>query len=96
MALIILGKTECTLCGKPLLENDEVVGFPAFLPTQHQLSQFSDAAFHKACFDNAPEHQAVEDLYRQYRIIWDSRPDLKDIQEIEAWGKEVFKEFLRS
>jgi hypothetical protein len=94
MALINSDKTKCRLCGKLLLGTDEIVGFPSFLPSHHELAEFSDAAFHKICFENAPEHEAVERLYHRYREIWESRPrNLKNLEEIEAWGQEAFKDF---
>lgn len=94
MALILSGKTSCQLCGRPIHAGDDVVAFPAFLPTTHELSFFSDAPFHRDCFDADPRAAQVDELYRRYRAIWDSRPKhLKNMEEIEAWGREAFKNF---
>ena len=94
MAITIIGKTVCILCGTRIERNDDIISFPAFLPNTHELRRFSDAAFHRNCFENAPERDRVIDLYARYRAIWDSRPrELKTVEEMEAWGKEAFKGF---
>ena len=94
MALVIPGKSVCHLCGAVLQEHDEVEAFPAFLPPSHELGDFSDAVFHSKCFEADPRAQDVRALYRRYREIWDSRPrDLKTLEEIEAWGRQAFKDF---
>lgn len=94
MALIILGKTVCFLCGKPLMEGDDMVAFPAFLKNTHELGRFSDAALHRMCFERAPQRQAVEALFCRFEAIWESRPrELKTLEEIESWGREAFKNF---
>ena len=94
MVLIFRGRTKCGLCGKTIEEDDDVVGFPAFLKFTHPLGRFSDAAFHKACFENCPDRDAAEAVYQKYRAIWESRPrNLKTLEEMEAWGKEAFKDF---
>ena len=94
MALVLPGKTVCPLCGKVIEKGDEVTSFPAFLPSTHELSRFSDAAFHRDCFEKSPERSAVTALYERYRAIWESRPGhLKTLEEMEAWGKEAFKDF---
>jgi hypothetical protein len=95
MALLIRGKTKCPLCEKVITDNDDVIAFPAFLGANHPLSRFSDSAFHRTCFSTCPERAEVESLYRRYRKIWEQRPkDLKSAGEIDAWGKEAFKEFI--
>lgn len=94
MALLIRGKTKCLLCGSTIADEDDVVAFPAFLGASHRLARFSDGAFHKHCFSECAEQREVESLYRRYREIWENRPaSLMSAAEIEAWGKEAFKEF---
>jgi hypothetical protein len=92
MALAIKGKTGCGICGKPL--KDPIVSFPAFLRFDHELGEFSDAAFHQSCFESHPRAAEVSEIYARYRAIWDCRPtDLKTLEEIEAWGRKAFKNF---
>ncbi|MBX3263015.1 MAG: hypothetical protein KF782_25290 [Labilithrix sp.] len=94
MALILLGKTRCLLCSNPIQSGEDVVAFPAFLPTTHELTFFSDAPFHRICFDADSRNESVNKLYRKYREIWDSRPKhLNKMEEIEAWGRKAFKNF---
>lgn len=55
MALIILGKSLCSICRKPLMEDDEIVSFPPFAANRRDpLHRFSDAAFHRVCFAAEP------------------------------------------
>ena len=57
MALLFRGKTECPLCCKVIAKDDEVVGTTHFIADQTDpLWKFSDAAFHRKCFD-AWEHR---------------------------------------
>jgi hypothetical protein len=94
MAILIPGKTACPLCAKTIMAGDETRAFPAFLPASHALHVFSDAAFHRHCFEADARAASVDALYARYRAIWDSRPkELKTLQEIDAWGREAFKDF---
>ena len=55
MAILLRGKTVCTLCGKPIVENQEAVGFPPFVSNElDPLQIFSDGAFHASCFWGHP------------------------------------------
>jgi len=52
MALLLRGKTECLLCHEVIGKDDEVVGTTHFIADQADpLWRYSDAAFHKKCFD---------------------------------------------
>lgn len=94
MALILEGKTLCPICGNPIRTAAEATAFPAFLRPGHRFARFSDAAFHTSCFVSCPERQDVEAVFMKYEEIWKSRPaHLKSLSEIEAWGKEAFREF---
>jgi hypothetical protein len=94
MALIFHGKSACQLCGGVLAENDDLVAFPAFLPAAHGLFPFSDAAFHRTCFERDPRAAGVDALYARWRSICDSRPmDLKSVEEMDAWAVDAFKHF---
>lgn len=90
MALVLLGRTKCCLC-KEVLKKD-VGGFPAFLPYGHRYGWCSDAAFHKSCFDAHPDAEAINKLWLEYEAIIDARPrGLKDIEAIDEWTREAFK-----
>ena len=55
MALILLGKTKCSLCGGVLSEGQEIVSFPPFVANRADpLCFFNDAAFHAMCFRSHP------------------------------------------
>ena len=94
MAIIIKGKTTCPICGKLLLTDQEIEAFPAFLKNTHPLARYSDAAFHKECFDKSPDAIAVTKLYDRFCKIWESRPrGLVTDKEVVEWGKSAFAEF---
>ncbi|MGE5417560.1 MAG: hypothetical protein ACM3UZ_12560 [Acidobacteriota bacterium] len=54
MALIFLGMT-CTICGKPINDLEDIVAFSDFVANKiDPLYMFSDAAFHRECFEKHP------------------------------------------
>jgi hypothetical protein len=55
MAIVLLGKTNCALCGKLLEEGQEIVSFSPFVSNElDPLGPFSDTAFHSHCFHHHP------------------------------------------
>ena len=93
MVLLLVG-ARCNLCEKPIDEKDEIVTFPAFLPTYHRFARFSDTASHGDCFRRDQDSPDVQALFSRYREIWASRPKaLQTPEQLEAWGREAFKEF---
>ena len=92
MAILLRGKSRCSLCGKIMTRRDEIVAFTAFLRPVHRLHRFSDAAFHRPCFEGCPERRAVEEVYGRFRRIWDSRPLDATLAESEAWARVAFDE----
>jgi hypothetical protein len=51
MAILIEGRTECSLCGRILARGEEVVATPHFMRDEsHPLWRFSDSAMHRSCF----------------------------------------------
>jgi len=96
MALLFIGKSRCGVCGAPICEGEDYLGFPAFLHETHRLWKYSDGVFHSKCFADDPNSSEVQSLYLQYRSIWEKRPgDLKTKEEIEAWGKSAFAGFAK-
>lgn len=57
MAIIITGKTTCSICDEVLEEGQEVYATSAFLRREHPLWRFSDSGMHWDCFENW-EHRA--------------------------------------
>lgn len=93
MALLFPGKTPCVLCGRVIQNEERAVGFPAFLPKHHRFHRYSDEVFHDQCFQTWPDKFEFERLYQNYRDIWESRPrHFSSLEEVEAWGKEAFKD----
>jgi len=94
MAIVLIGKTPCLLCGRLIEEGQATVMFPAFLKPIHRLHRYSDNVMHSWCFDTCPDKAEVERIYAKFQAIWDSRPrNLKTVEEMEAWGKSAFADF---
>ncbi len=56
MAIVIRGKTMCSLCDAILSDTDDIVMFPHFISVQtHPLWRFSDSAMHRSCFAGWPQ-----------------------------------------
>ena len=96
MAIFIEGKSICVRCGKTIESSAEVVGFPAFVPKNHEFSDFSDAAFHKECFLAWKDHEQFQSLYSDYERVWKSRPSDLSFEEIEEWGKQAFAQVFEN
>ena len=55
MALIILGRSPCPLCGRSLEKTDEIVATSHFIgDPADPLWRFADAGMHRACFVEWP------------------------------------------
>ena len=51
VALILFGKTECSLCGNVFMAGDEIVATSHFIADRDDpLWRFSDSAMHRSCF----------------------------------------------
>lgn len=60
MALVFLGKTLCPICGIVLQKGEELVSFAPFVANRRDpLFRFSDAAFHRRCFEGEPLAEAA-------------------------------------
>jgi hypothetical protein len=73
MALILLGKTECSLCGGVLKEDDDIVATTAFINDRDDpLWPFSDSGMHKACFLAWDQRSKFVKKYNETRgaITW--------------------------
>lgn len=62
----------CPLCGTQMLQSDQIVMFPPFVPNKRDpLHFFSDGVFHRACFEKHPlSDQATrygDEALRRYR-----------------------------
>ena len=86
MAMIIRGKSLCPLCNEPMQEGQELKAFPAFLPNDHRFGRFSDAAFHKACFEKDPEGQDADMMLYVWQKIFDQA--YKESKELEGTLQE--------
>lgn len=71
MAIVISGKTECPVCNAVIAEPDDLVATSAFIEdASHPLSQYSDAAMHRACFMSWGRRREFIDLFNKF---WSSR-----------------------
>jgi hypothetical protein len=51
VALVLPGKTECSICGGVIMDHDEVVATSHFIADRNDpLWRFSDSAMHRRCF----------------------------------------------
>ncbi len=73
MALIFRGSTECSICGKVISAEDDIVATTHFVAGQNDpLSRFSDSGMHRACFMDWPLRQSFVDRYNATmgQITW--------------------------
>src|SRR5438034_11391672 len=56
MALLIRGKTKCSLCGQVITDGEEVMSFGPFVTNRRDpLLRYSDQSFHAAHFWRQPD-----------------------------------------
>lgn len=85
MAMIVLGKTKCPICGRVVDKGEPLVGFPAFLPRGHALAAFSDSVCHRACVEDHPRGQEVLHLRDAFEKVLRRVPRRRPRVEGEAW-----------
>ena len=53
MAIVLRGKTECSVCSNVIKDGDEIVSTSHFIADQSDpLWRFSDSGMHRSCFAN--------------------------------------------
>jgi hypothetical protein len=73
MALILRGKTECSICNSVINNEDQVVATTHFISDSNDpLWRFSDSVIHKSCFLNWKHKQDFINKYNEThgKIVW--------------------------
>ncbi len=71
MAIVILGQTRCCLCGRLLLEGEDVVSFPPLFYNQRDPAWvLNDAGAHRACM---VEHGLADRALRKLQDVENHR-----------------------
>jgi hypothetical protein len=73
MALRLSG-TRCSICGKTLGTDDDVVLHPHVLRSDHPLWQFSDSCMHRDCYEQWDHHDYFEAILHKAEEISQNRP----------------------
>ena len=85
MALILLGKSSCPLCGRLLLEGEPWTALPAIADTAHPLYSYFDAGLHQTCFDQWDSRESACEAVRLNRQRWEASPEYAQL--VVKWGK---------
>jgi len=83
MALIIKGKSKCSIC-HTVLDRDPITSWNAFLNKKHSLWKYSDSGMHVVCFNNWEHKEEFEHLYKYQPLVDFESPELK--QQIQMYG----------
>lgn len=92
MALIFLDSSVCSICGQTLKTNDAVIGWEAFLPSDHILWPFSDSGMHQFCFDEWEHKEEFEALEKFQPLIDFEDPKIIELIKSKGmpdWLKEI-------
>jgi len=66
MAMVLLGKTQCSICGAVVLSGQDLVCSEHFIASQsHPLWRYSDSAMHFSCFQEWAHREAFVAEYNQ-------------------------------
>jgi hypothetical protein len=76
-----------------MARTDSCVSFRPFLSTSHGLSFLSDAAAHKACFDQWEHREVFLQIYAAFEQMMASRPRELDYRTGEEWLRVKGAEF---
>jgi hypothetical protein len=67
MALILLGKTTCAICGAILKEGDDIFATSAGpIEPNDPLWQYQDAGMHRDCFRKWPLRDSFRQKFNEY------------------------------
>jgi hypothetical protein len=59
MALLLIGRSACRLCGEPLRAEYDLAGLPALADTSHPLYDYFDQGYHQSCFARWEHREAA-------------------------------------
>lgn len=66
MAIVVGGKTKCSVCGHIIAGSDDIVMFPHFIWDEaHPLWRFSDSAMHRRCFADWDQAERFQSIYNE-------------------------------
>lgn len=65
MALIFLGQSECPICGKLLMPDEELKALRGIPYPEHPLFHYFDAGMHLQCFENWDKKEEALTLVRE-------------------------------
>ena len=74
MAILVPGKSECGICGKPIMGSEKVASFPPIIANRlDPMAIFSDGNFHSECFRKHPLSSAMLVRYELYKQLSKSK-----------------------
>jgi hypothetical protein len=81
MALILLGKSSCGLCGYLLLDSETIVALPAIADAIHPLFAYFDQGFHRACFQAWEHRDEALQAVRLDRQRYEESPEYRTLAQ---------------
>jgi len=65
MALVIIGMSKCSICGKVISKDDEILATTHFIADEKDpLWRFSDSPMHRACYERWEHRDEFTQRYR--------------------------------
>ena len=65
MALIFLGASQCSICGRVLEKGQAYFAWPHFIRSDEHLGRQSDSGMHEECFEKWEHREEFVELYRR-------------------------------
>ena len=91
MAVVIAGRSHCLLCGRIIERSNDAIATPPFLRQSHRLARFSDAVFHRECFEQCSDSDEVQRLLARFQEVMKQAPPTLDAYE--KWVEKAMEEF---
>ncbi len=99
MAILLLGKTNCTICNNTIYENEEYYSFPSFvINTKDEIYFFNDSSFHCHCLTTMPSSESALQMAELFikSVKPENRKSIITGKAIIIYKNHVFIDYLTS
>jgi hypothetical protein len=79
MAIILIGKSRCPLCGEILTAESSIISLPAISDVSNPLYHFFDSGIHESCFEKWGKKSEIDTILKDERIRYESSEYYKEM-----------------
>jgi len=79
MAITLIGKSRCPLCGEILNAESSIISLPAISDVSNPLYHFFDSGIHESCFEKWDKKSEIDAILKDERIKYASSGYYKEM-----------------